>query len=86
MQPQLCEPQRRDGLQFRVREAEDLAKTRAMEAAEEAGPLSMAADRTGRLLRPPTETPEHLGVTLWRRGMLRCRRVVRRPWEPAMSS
>ena len=83
MQPPLCGQQLLGGLQFRV--PEGLEKTLTMAAEEVAVALSMAADRTGRLLHPPKETPRHLEVRLWHRGMLRHRPVVRRRQEPATS-
>ena len=83
MQPLLCGQQLLDGLQFRV--PEGLEKTLTMAAEEVAVPLSKAADRTGRLLHPPKETPQHLKVKLWHRGTLPRRRVVRRQQEPATS-
>ena len=83
MQPRLCEPQLRGFLQFRL-EAEEVEKTQTREA-EEAGALSMAAGRTGRLLRPPKGTPQHLGVKLGPPGTLRRRPVVQKRREQATS-
>ena len=61
-----------------------MVKILTMEAAE-AGALSMAAGQTGRLPRPPRETPQHLGVKLGPPGTLQRRLVVQKRREQATS-
>ena len=67
-----------------MREAEAVVKILTTQV-EEAVASSLAEGRTGHLLRPPRETPQHLKVKLWHRGTLPRRRVVRRRQEPATS-